>query len=353
MKIFTIILGIRFMPLMKLFLRNGITPFPVYILRFLMLIQGSVISSILTLVERNKYSGKIRETKITKPPIFIIGHWRTGSTYLHQLFNLDSQFTTPNLVQTIIPDHFLFSTKYYIPILNKTLDKKRPMDNVALSPFEPQEEEFALMRMGSESPVEILVFPSKKKYFLKNYNQYIPEGKKLAAWKNNLLIFFRKITFLTGKQIVSKNPYHTMRISLLAKMFPGAKFIHIKRDPLVVVPSSIRMWNIVASENKLKNGWKKPSIDEAASVLNSYLKYTAEESKKLGKHQYAEVEFENLEKEPLVELKRIYAELDLPFTSKFESDVNQFLSKNKFFKKNIYSLSEEEKIIIRQYRYLH
>lgn len=353
MKIFTIILGIRFFPLMKLFLRNGITPFPEYIIKFLMLLQNSLISSVLTLVERKNYSRKIGETEITKPPIFIIGHWRTGSTYLHQLFNLDSQFTTPKMVQTVIPDHFLFSTKYYVPILKRTISKKRPMDNVIQSPFEPQEEEFALIRMGSESPIEKLIFPSKKKYFLEGYDQYIPEGKKLLAWKKNLYIFFKKLTFLTGKQIVSKNPYHTMRISLLADMFPGARFIHIKRDPMVVVPSSIRMWNIVASDNKLKKGWKKPTTDEVASVLSSYVEYVAEESKKLGGYQFAEVQFENLDKDPMAELKRIYAELDLPFTDTFELEVTRFLSENKDFKKNSYQLSEEDKSIIRKYPVLH
>lgn len=353
MKIFTIILGIRFFPLMKLFLRNGITPFPVYIIKFLMLLQSSLFSSVLTLVERINYFTKIRETEITKPPIFIIGHWRTGSTYLHQLFNLDSQFTTPNMVQTAIPDHFLFSTKYYVPILKRAMPQKRPMDNVPLSPFSPQEEEFALIRMGSESPIEKLIFPSKKRYFLEGYDQYIPEEKKLVVWKKNLYIFFKKLTLLTGKQIVSKNPYHTMRISLLADMFPGARFIHIKRNPMVVVASTIRMWNIVASENKLKKGWKKPTTDEVSSVLSSYVEYVVEESKKLSRHQFVEVQFENLEKDPLTELKRIYVELDLPFTDTFEMQVIRFLSENKDFKKNSYQLSEEDKAIINKYPVLH
>ena len=347
MKVFTIIQGVRFPVLMKLLFRNGITLYPTYIIRFLMLLQSSLISSALTLAEKKNYSRKIRETVISKPPIFIIGHWRTGSTYLHQLFNLDPGFTTPNMVQTVIPDHFLFSTKYYVPILNKTMPKKRPMDNVALSPFEPQEEEFALVRMGSESPIEKLIFPSEKRYFLEGYDQYVPHAKKLDTWKKNLVTFYRKLTLSTGNQIVSKNPFHTMRLALLAELFPGAKFIHIIRDPLIVVPSTIRMWNIVAADNKLKKGWKKPTIGEVASVLGSYLEYVAEESEKLGTQQFSEVQFEDLEKDPLGELKRIYTELDLSFTDTFESDVRRFVSENSNYRKNTYTLSEEEREIIR------
>ncbi len=331
---------------MKLVLRNGITPFPVYFIRFLMLLQNSVISSILTLAERKNFGRRIGETRIDQPPIFIIGHWRTGSTYLHQLFNLDSRFTTPTMVQTVIPDHFLFSTRYYVPILKRTMPKYRPMDHVAMGPFEPQEEEFALIRMGSESPLEKIIFPSKKNYFLEGYDQYIPEGKKLESWKKNLFTFFKKVTLQTGKQIVSKNPYHTMRIALLSEMFPGARFIHITRDPMIVVPSTIRMWNIVAADNKLKRGWKSPTVAEVSSVLASYLEYVAENSRKLAAHQFSEVRFEDLEKDPLGELKRLYAELDLSFADSFESEVIQFVSANKGYQKNAYNLSAEERHII-------
>ncbi len=348
MKVFTIILGTRFSVLMKLILRNGITLYPKYIARFLLLLVNSLISSILILAERKNFGRKIRETEIALAPVFIIGHWRTGSTLLHQLINLDPQFTAPTLVQTAIPDHFLFSTKYYLPLMKRAMPKSRPMDNVPLTPFEPQEEEFALIRMGSESPVEKLIFPSGKSYFLKGYDHYVPTGKKLKYWKKNLLTFFKKITLQTGKQIVSKNPYHTMRIELLAAMFPGAKFIHITRDPMIVVPSTIRMWNIVADQNSLKRGWKKPGVDETASVLRKYLDHVAEVSRKL-ENPFTEVRFENLEGAPLDTLKRIYSELDLNWTEKFENAACEFLSANSGYQKNIYNLSIKEQEAIRHY----
>lgn len=341
MKIFTIILGTRFSVLMRLILRNGISLYPKHIARFLLLLVNSLISSALILAERKNYGRKTRETEISLPPIFIIGHWRTGSTLLHQFINLDPQFTTPTLVQTVIPDHLLFSTRYYFPILEKAVPQHRPMDNVKLSPQEPQEEEFALIRMGSQSPVEKLIFPSGEGYFLKGYEHYVPEGKKLEKWESNLLTFFRKITLQTGKQIVSKNPYHTKRMEELAKMFPGAKFIHITRDPLIVVPSTMKMWNIVAEQNSLKRGWNKPSIAETASVLREYLDHVEETRKKIN-NPFTELSFEELEKAPLDTLKKIYSSLDLRWSDEFETAVKNFLSANKGYQKNTYSLSEEE-----------
>jgi hypothetical protein len=346
MKIFTIILGCRFSVLKRLIFRNGISLYPVYLARFLFLFINSLISSTLILVEKKNFGRGIRETRILDAPIFIVGHWRTGSTLLHQLISLDPQFTTPTMVQTTIPDHFLFSTKYYLPILKKVLPKTRPMDKVALSPLQPQEDEFALIRMGSQSPLEKLIFPSGKGYFLEGYN-YTPTGKKLELWKNNQLSFYKKITLQEGKQIVSKNPYHTKRMELLAEMFPEAKFIHITRDPLIVVPSTIRMWNIVAEQNKLKKGWTSPTIVEAASVLRTYLDHVALCSQNLD-NPFTELRFEDLERQPVKMLKQIYSDLDIPWSDSFEKAVHLFMEDNSGFEKNAYKLSlEDEKAILK------
>ena len=220
------------------------------------------------------------------------------------------------------------------------------MDNVPLSPFEPQEEEFALIRMGSVSPVEKLIFPSGEGYFLKDYEHYVPEGKKLDTWKQNLLTFFKKITQQTGLQIVSKNPYHTRRMEELSKMFPGAKFIHITRDPMIVVPSTIRMWNIVAEQNSLRRGWKKPSVAEVASVLKEYTDHVLELREKLD-NPFTEVRFEDLETKPMECLKKIYNQLDLKWSDEFENAARKFLSANSSYQKNTYRLSSQEQETIR------
>jgi hypothetical protein len=347
LKIFTILVGMRFPVLMKLTFRHGISILPKYLLRYLILFHNSLISSALTLAERYNYRKKIAETEISLPPVFIIGHWRSGTTYLHQLFHLDPGFTTPTMVQTVIPDHFLFSTKYYVPILRRALPHTRPMDNVKMGVFEPQEEEFALIRMGSASPIERIIFPRKGKFFLEGFENFIPRGKILELWKKNLLEFYRKITLLTGKRIISKNPAHTMRISLLAEMFPGARFVHIVRDPMTVVPSAKRLWNIMWAENGLKRGWKAPETGEVASMLGSFLEYVSLESRKLDDKQFSEVRFEDLEKDPMQELERIYSDLDLPLGNEFRANVMQFLKENSDYRKNTYELSEEEREIIR------
>ncbi len=341
MKVFTIIQGIRIRRLLVLILRHGITPLPIYLLRFLMLLQGALASSALTLVEKLKFGRKIRETRLKQDPVFMIGHWRTGSTYLHQLLNLHPELTAPNMVQTAIPDHFLFSTKYYIPIL-KTLPKSRPMDKVALSPMEPQEEEFALMRLGVKSPMEKLLFPRGKGYFLTDYPDWIPEGKAGEKMKNRLLFLYRKIHLQTGLRILSKNPYHSKRIPLLRELFPDARFIHIIRDPLVVVPSTIRMWDIMARENALKRGWIKPEIRETSAVLKSFLDEVEEQKEQIPPGHFIEVSFEELEKNPVATLKKLCEDLDLSFSRDFEQALRNHLKNQGEYQKNSYKLSKKD-----------
>ncbi len=346
-KAFTnLLLGTRFIILLKLVFKNGIGLNPKYILRFLSLVPISLLSEIFILVEKIKFNRKIKQTRIEKPPVIIIGHWRSGTTFLHQLILQDNQFTAPTVVQVIAPEHFLFSTKYYIPILKVLLPEKRPMDEVEMAPLAPMEDEWAFIRMGSETPLVKFFFPLANIKTLFDIQEFIPQGKKLVQWKKNMLTLLKKITLLTQKQIILKNPFHTPRILLLAEVLPGTRFIHIVRHPYKIVPSAIYTWNIMSEENAFKSGWKKPTIDEAARIVDEFWRSVNENKKRLKENEFAEVKYEDLEADPVEELKRIYKELNLEFSNQFETSIIQFMEEKKNYKKNVFNLTMEEKNII-------
>jgi len=331
---------------MKMVFKYGIGLKPVCFLRLIVLIPTSILSEVFTVIERIKYGKKIRETRIEKPPVFIIGHWRSGTTFLHQLIYLDKQFTAPTVIQTVIPDHFIFSTKYWVPVLEKFMPPKRPMDEVEMGPLDPMEDEWALTRLGAETPFLKVFFPSRKKGFISDTNEFIPRGKKLDRWKKELLFFLKKITLLANKQIILKNPFHTPRLSMLAEIFPGAKFIHIVRHPYKIVPSAINMWQIVAGENAFKGGWITPTTKETADLVNKFWQSVVENKKKLAACCIAEVRYEDLENNPAGEIERIYKELGLAFSSEHREGINGFIAAKKNYRKNIFNLSQEEKDII-------
>ncbi len=336
-------MGIRFSTLMKLVFRYGIGFRPLYLMRLLVLIPTSLLSEIFTFIENLIYARKIKRTNIENPPVFIIGHWRSGTTFLHQLIFLDSRFTAPNVVQTVIPDHFLFSSKYWIPVMRKLMPEKRPMDEVVMDPLAPQEDEWALLRLGAPSPMLNVYFPSKKKKFYTGTNEFIPKGDELDQWEKSIQLFLKKITFQTGRQIILKNPYHTPRISLLTEIFPGAKFIHIVRHPLKIVPSSVNMWNIVAGENAFRGGWKDITIGEAAEEINDFLNSVRNAKASLSEGSFTEVRYEDLEKDPVGEIKKIYSRLGFAFTSDHERRILHFMEEKNNYRKNSFTLDEEEK----------
>jgi len=69
----------------------------------------SVLNSSLAAVQQLVYRKKIANTKLTGPPVFIIGHWRSGTTLMHELISLDQRFNFPSNFDAFIPTHFLVS----------------------------------------------------------------------------------------------------------------------------------------------------------------------------------------------------------------------------------------------------
>lgn len=60
-----------------------------YVSKILSLVLVSGLTEPLRIVERGRYRSKIQDVTIEHDPIFIIGHWRSGTTLLHHLLSLD------------------------------------------------------------------------------------------------------------------------------------------------------------------------------------------------------------------------------------------------------------------------
>src|SRR5208283_3663984 len=67
---------------------------------------GSLANSLHRRNEARLYGAAVASQTI-QPPLFILGHWRTGTTHLHNLFAVDRQFAFPNNYQVCYPSTFL------------------------------------------------------------------------------------------------------------------------------------------------------------------------------------------------------------------------------------------------------
>jgi hypothetical protein len=258
-----------------------------------------------------RFRRRLRNPPTTPPPLFIIGHWRSGTTLLHELAMLDDRFCCPNTYQCLAPGHFLLTEDAITSALAWIMPAKRPMDDVAAGFDRPQEDEFALMNLGAPSPYRRMAFPMT--------SRDVPEAldiEKLPAadrvrWERALRRFLIMLAVRDPRRPVLKSPPHTARVGVLAELFPEARFLHIVRDPFVVFPSTLRLWRSLHEVQALQ-------VDDGAA-LERYAFAAFEEMyaafdrdrPRLAPERLHELRYEDLVADPVGQLAEAYTRLDL------------------------------------------
>src|SRR5262249_16268469 len=152
--------GMRLTDFCKLLARGHFRIHPLRICMALIIAVCAACNSFWTWLQNLIYGRRIDATQITEPPIFIIGHWPTPPTYLHELMVRDQRYGYPTYLECYEPNHFMVSSWWVRGVLWLLLPGKRPMDNMATGVDRPQEDEFALVAMGSPSPYCRMAFPN-------------------------------------------------------------------------------------------------------------------------------------------------------------------------------------------------
>lgn len=200
----------------------------------------SMVNSCLGLWQKIVFGRRVAETVIADPPIFIVGHWCTGTTLLHELLVVDDRHTGPTGYECLAPHHFLL-TEWFAPYVEFLVSKHRAMDNMDLSLHHPQEDEFVWCMQGLPSPYLTIAFPNRPPQYEEYLDLEQVAPRELEIWKRTLFRFVQQVYFRRRKTVILKNPTHSFRIKVLLEVFPQAKFIHIVRDPYVVYPSTIHL----------------------------------------------------------------------------------------------------------------
>ena len=288
------------------------------------------------------YETKIEKTKITKPPVFIIGHWRSGTTFLHELLSYDPQFSYVTLWNTLLPDSYLILNPMK-NFLSQFLPSTRPMDQVEVAADGPYEEEAGLSVLYDWSFFHALHFPrNAEQQYLKSIHFQGFTNEELENWKKIYLKLMKTVTFEnSGKRLILKNPPNSTRIKELLEIFPDAKFIHIYRNPYKVYLSTKKMRTKVLDKLALQDAYEDEIEDQ---VINNYIRFMNSFFKQKGRipnKNFVEISYENLVAEPLKQVQIIYGKLDLTDFDKAKPYLEKYLESKKDYKTNVYRIDKK------------
>ena len=260
-----------------------------------------------------------KDTK-KKDPIFIIGHWRSGTTFLQNLLSQDKRFGYFNTYNSLFISN-IYSSILFKTLMRITMPKARPSDGVKLGVELPQEDEFALTNYTIISHYLFFFFPNDYK---KIYN------------------IISRISIYTGKQrILIKNPSNTSRIKYLLKQYPNAKFIHIYRNPVFVYLSTFKFFSELFPSVNLQNFNEDKLVKLVIYNYKEMYKDYYKHKDLIPKNNLIEFGFEDFKKDPLAQIERIYENFNLDGLEVNRDAFKKYIKSQEGHKINQYKIKKE------------
>ncbi len=242
---------------------------------------------------------------VVQPPLFVLGLWRSGTTFVHDLLAQAPFLTVPKTWQCMNPSVFLLAGP---PSNIKTV--RRPMDRMFVDTYSPQEDEFALLAMGVNSAYRAFLVPStildlqdtlNPEYWLME-SQWIEPWKDFLAWVGSER---------PGSRLTLKSPNHTFRLKAISDSFPEANYLWMCRNPEEMLASNFKMWTTMMQRHgmteidcALVEQFLQKAISSAADTL-------IWATKQFSKKQMVVLDFEQLTKQPLYSMEQLIERLTL------------------------------------------
>lgn len=302
--------------------------------RILSLPAFGVYNSVLKRAENLIYGRKVRETQVEHPPLFVLGYWRSGTTFLQGLLSRDPQFQHLGLYRALFPWHFLLTEGVATKLTAPFVPKCRPMDNISVHWDSPQEDDVSLCVMSNVSPINLLSHPHDPSHFWAPLDFNTLPADDVQRWKDSLHLLVKKLTFASNRRILMKSPFHTYHIPTLLEMFPDARFLYIHRNPYKIFRSSLHLRRRMLEENTLGSFEFKGHEEE---IINSYrFGFEAYERDRhlIPEGHHHEICYEELEQDPIGVLRQAYAGMTLPGFDDLEQALLPEIESLKRYQKN-------------------
>ncbi|MEO1090701.1 MAG: sulfotransferase [Pseudomonadota bacterium] len=262
----------------------------------------------------------LRRPRDLPAPLFVVGHWRSGTTHLHNLLSQAPRFSFLNPIAVGLPAERLLLGRPLQPLLARLLPADRGVDQVAVTIDSPQEDEIALASLGAPSYYHAYYLPQRFEATL--LRGAFPTGADEARWLARVDdLYARLVVERPDARPLIKNPVYTGRMAALARHWPEARFVRCLRNPYDVVASTAAFHASLLSMLSLEPA---PRLDLARITLAVYAEMdrrAAADIAALPAGTVVDVRHEALAADPLRELAQLYDHLGEPG---FEQDRPRF-----------------------------
>lgn len=286
---------------------------------------------------------KVDTFAFRESPLFIIGHWRSGTTYLHNILTRDPAAGYLTTYHTVFPNN-LNSKWLFKTFMRIFMPDRRPGDNMKMSVDHPQEDEYAMSNLTHQSYYHFFYFPSSSHLLYKKYIRLESlSEKEIVDWRRTYKHLIIKALINThGRRAILKNPVNTGRMMKLLEIFPDANFVFIVRNPVIVYLSTKKFfekWFPMLNLELLRMGEiSNLVLDVYVKLMEDYLS----DKKSVDPGRITEVRFETLLENPMKEIREIYTKFSFKDFQAMEPVFQEYLGSINNYKSDSYTIGKVE-----------
>ena len=316
---------------------------PKYYIRVPITVLLLAICSAFHWIDRLFFRRKVDKFVFQESPLFIIGHWRSGTTFLHNVLTKDPVSGYVSTYQAVFPNN-LRSKWLFKTFMRIFMPDERPGDGMKMSVNFPQEDEYALSNITPLAFYHSFYFPTIYPSLYKNAIRFESlSDDEIGNWKQNYRhLVIKALMNVGGSRAVLKNPANTGRMLKLLEIFPEANFIFIVRNPVIVYLSTKKFFGQLFPTVNLEEF----TIDDISNmVLEVYVKLMQDylsDKKRVDPKRIIELRFEILLENPTEEIERLYDKFSFKDFKELKPVFQEYLGTVNSHKKDSYTIGQQE-----------
>lgn len=130
-----------------------------------------------------------------------------------------------------------------------------------------------------------------------------------------------------GGRWVLKSPCHNLALDALLEVFPDARFVVPRRDPVVVTASTAKLVSVLSSmstDHDFDRAIGARWLEVLGLMTDRYRATRA----RLGEERFHDIEYESLVSDPMAEVGRLYDWLGWPLAAEADRAMGEYLAAN-------------------------